>query len=76
MNSPIRCSAFSGSVLSGAVVAAALVSLCFAPSSFAAPINYGDFPGTSVTFLDVTEDSATDPTPLFGAPALAGDRPG
>jgi hypothetical protein len=53
--------------LFGTVVAAALVSLCLAPSSFAAPISYGDFPGTSVTFLDVTEDSATDPTP-FGEP--------
>lgn len=40
-------------------------------SSLAASINYGNYgpvaPG--VTFLNVTESSATDPVPLFGQPA-------
>lgn len=39
----------------------------------AVPINYGNFNGTSVMFLGVTEDSATDPTPLFGAPTPSGN---
>ncbi|MCP5115486.1 MAG: PEP-CTERM sorting domain-containing protein [bacterium] len=37
----------------------------------AAPINHGDFPGAGageVDFLQVTEDSFTDPTPLYDAP--------
>jgi len=37
----------------------------------AAPINYGDFVGVvagDVNFLQVTEDSATDPTPLYDVP--------
>jgi hypothetical protein len=49
-----------------------LVSLC-ASSSQAVPINYGDFMGSTVTYKMVTEDSATDPTPLFGAPLVSGD---
>jgi hypothetical protein len=43
------------------------------PPAFAAPINYLDFVGTNVTYKDVTEDSATDPTPLWGAPTISGD---
>jgi hypothetical protein len=39
----------------------------------ATPIDYGDFAGTSVTYLQVTEDSATDPTPLYGPPTVAGN---
>jgi hypothetical protein len=41
----------------------------------AAPINYGNFSGTTVDFLNVTEDanSAGDAPPLFGQPAVAGD---
>jgi len=41
--------------------------------SSAAPINYGDFNGTTVQYLQVTEDSSTDPTPLYGSPTLTGD---
>jgi len=41
--------------------------------AWAAPIDYGDFLGTSVRYLAVTEDSATDPPPLFNAPVLVGD---
>jgi len=54
------------------VTACALVSLICIPA-IAAPINYGNFAGSTVNFLNVTEDSATDPTPLFGAPTVAGD---
>ncbi len=53
-----------------------LVVLCapalIAPAvSQATPINYGDFLGSApgeVDFLQVTEDSATDATPLYDAP--------
>ena len=38
-----------------------------------ASINYGDFAGNTVNFLQVTEDSGTDPTPLYGAPSVFGD---
>ncbi|MFO0832639.1 MAG: hypothetical protein U0637_12460 [Phycisphaerales bacterium] len=44
-----------------------------AGSVLATPINYGDFAGVSVDWLQVTEDSATDPTPLFGTPTISGD---
>jgi hypothetical protein len=47
--------------------------LLLASPLVATPINYGDFSGTHVSFLQVTEDSATDPTPLWGAPTVAGD---
>src|SRR5947207_4379405 len=39
----------------------------------AVPINYGNFNGTNVMYLNVTEDSSTDPTPLFGAPTVSDD---
>jgi len=39
----------------------------------AAPINYGSFSGTTVDFTNVTEDSGTDPTPLYGAPTVTGN---
>ncbi len=44
-----------------------------AATAQAVPINYGNFSGTTVNYLSVTEDSATDATPLFGAPTVAGD---
>lgn len=54
-------------------IIAFVVASSFAASAFAAPIVYGNYSGTSVHFLNVTEDSTTDPLPLFGAPTLAGD---
>ncbi len=39
----------------------------------AAQINYGDFSGSTVDFVSVTEDSATDAPPLFGPPNVSGD---
>jgi len=56
---------------------AALVSACalFAccQAIQAAPINYGDFAGDTVMYLGVTEDSGTDPVPLYGAPNVFGN---
>src|ERR1700680_1582955 len=54
-------------------MAAGVWLLLLASSLQAVPIDYGDFTGTHVSFLQVTEDSATDPTPLWGAPTLSGD---
>lgn len=53
----------------------AILGLVIAPSiASAAPINYGDFSGTTVMYLDVTEDTNTgDTQPLFGAPTVSGD---
>lgn len=48
-----------------------LSALVICSPGLAQPINYGDFVGANpgeVDFLQVTEDSATDPTPLYGAP--------
>lgn len=43
-------------------------------SVLAAPINYGSHVGTTVNYVDVTEDSTTsDPVPLFGAPVFSAD---
>lgn len=36
-------------------------------------MNYGDFVGSTVTYTQVTEDSPTDPLPLFGAPTILGN---
>lgn len=50
----------------------------FVPLAWAAPalaqVNHGDFPGTSVDFLQVTEttQSVGDPAVLWGAPEIAG----
>lgn len=38
-----------------------------------AGINYGNFLGSNVQFLNVTEDSGTDPLPLFGPPIVVAD---
>jgi hypothetical protein len=47
--------------------------LMTAAPALAAPIFYGNFSGTNVDFLNVQEDSSTDPGPLFGAPVVAAD---
>ena len=57
---------------------AALAGLLLAASGASASvINYGDFPGIGpgeVSFLQVTENSTTDPTPLYGAPTRVGNQ--
>lgn len=45
----------------------------FAVAVHAASINYGDFNADTVMYLQVEEDSVTDPVPLFGAPTVAGN---
>jgi len=57
------------------VIVSTVVGLLLSPAmSVAAPINYGDFTGTTVMYLDVTENTNTgDDQPLFGAPTVAGD---
>ena len=54
-------------------VAAAISLALLAAPLRAQPINYGNHPGTDVTFNQVVEDSATDSTPLFGAPLVSGN---
>jgi hypothetical protein len=39
----------------------------------AASINHGNFMGSTVTYVDVTEASATDAVPLYGMPSVFGD---
>ncbi len=50
----------------------AVVCLVGGPAQ-AAFINYGDHHGSTVSFLDVTEASVTDPPPLFGPPTVSVD---
>jgi uncharacterized repeat protein (TIGR01451 family) len=54
-----------------AVVSLVAASLAALPS--AATVNHGDFPGTGVDFLQVSETTQTagDPEPIWGAPTLA-----
>src|SRR5262245_53442552 len=49
-----------------------LVAIATSHSAFGASINYGDFNGNNVKFLDVTE-SSDDALPLYGAPTVSGD---
>jgi hypothetical protein len=57
------------------ILPALLGAVLFSAQAFAAPINYGDFPGASVMYTQVTEDanSAGDAPPLFGPPTITGD---
>ncbi|MCA9240311.1 MAG: hypothetical protein KDA37_08935 [Planctomycetales bacterium] len=46
----------------------------FAPTIAPAAILHGNFPGATVDYLDVSEDTNTgDALPLFGAPTVSGD---
>ena len=56
--------------------AVSLLALALAPAASAVPINYGDFVGVNVTYLQVTEQtlSAGDPDGLFGSPTAFGDQ--
>ena len=57
------------------VVITAVCGVLTATVSQAVPINHGDRVGTTVTYLQVTEDVASpgDSTPLFGSPTISGD---
>ena len=56
-----------------AVGVVGLTLAAFASAAGAAAIDYGDYVGIDVKYLQVTEDSGTDATPLFGTPNLAGN---
>lgn len=64
----------AGRFLFGLMLVIALTA--HATTAHAAAINYGDFsdiPPGSVMYLDVTESSGTDATPLFSAPSITED---
>ena len=52
------------------------ILMCLSPCANAMSINYGDFFGSSVMFLDVTETANTpdDEEPLYLAPTIIGDK--
>jgi hypothetical protein len=55
----------------------AILLLLFAcPTAYATPINYGDFAGSTVMYLDVTETANTpgDEEPLYGSPTIIGNK--
>jgi hypothetical protein len=57
------------------VLCALLFCLAVVSSSAQASIYYGTFPGATVDFIDVEEDTNTgDTLPLFGAPNVVGDQ--
>jgi hypothetical protein len=65
---------FSDCVSSSLQAIAVLSLLIAAQSASAAPIVYGNFPGATVTYVGVQEESTTDPgSGFFGAPTVAGD---
>jgi hypothetical protein len=54
----------------------ALAAVLTVAQSSAAPINWGNFAGSTVSYQQVTEDSTTDPVPavgFFGSPSVTGD---
>lgn len=55
---------------------AAALALLLVAGATAAPINYGDFAGTTVMYLDVTETANTpdDTEPLYGGPSIIGNK--
>lgn len=52
-------------------VCAALIALPSLVS--AASVNYGDKVGSTIIYRNVSEDSVTDPVPLYGNPAISGN---
>ncbi len=56
-----------------AVLAFGWLVCVVAAQGVAAPVSYGDFVGPNLDYLGVTENSPTDPTPLFEAPTRVGD---
>jgi len=61
--------------MSGAAASClSLLGLLLMPGgTWAAPVDYGSFSGTTVNFTNVSEDSGTDTPPLYGAPSVTGD---
>lgn len=66
--------AFAKRATARSIGAAMGLALCFAVN--AAPINYGDFsdiPPGGLIYGDVTENSFTNPVPLYGSPTVTGN---
>ena len=65
----------SRAVVALAVVAGVALFCVTSQVALAVPINYGNFMGDNVTYIDVTEEANTDDdaTPLYGAPTVSGD---
>ena len=62
--------------LVGRLCLAAVLGVCAVMGSSAiagTSIDYGDFSGDTMMFIDVTESSITNPVPLFGAPTVSDD---
>jgi hypothetical protein len=56
------------------VVVVGLIAAAFSAGSVSgAVVNYGNFNGPNLMYLNVTEDTRMNPPPLFGAPTLVGD---
>ena len=53
------------------IASVAVFSLASQVSAILIP--YGDFFGTNIMYLDVTEDTRDEPNALFGAPSILGD---
>ena len=51
----------------------AVLCLCLSSLASADSTNYGDFAADDFWFRQVTEESTTDPLPLYGAPTVAGN---
>lgn len=54
-----------------------VIGICwfgFVSPAASAPISYGDYTGTHLSFLNVTEDSTTTNDPLFGAPNIIAEQ--
>jgi hypothetical protein len=67
-----RITAARSSTILSIILGAALGGLPYA--AFGAPINYGSHTGTSVSYVNVTEDTTTgDSQPLFGPPTVTGN---
>lgn len=56
-----------------ALFAVGVFSMAGQQLAHAASINYSDMDGASVKYTGISEASATDPVPLFGAPSVTGN---
>ena len=65
MNSKTRLFSF--------VACAAFAVFVFSSASHAATMSYGDVTSGSINYTGISEESSTDPLPLFGAPTLVSD---
>lgn len=65
---------FKTSSLGGHIATLALLAVVVAPAvSSAAIFNYSDQVGAKIKYTGISENTHSDPLPLFGAPTIAGD---